>query len=259
VNLDRIVALLMDGMAETARDELKRGLSGSGGMPHVAAMLGCAEAILGNTREAESHLAAASADAQSDVGAIRLTGLAYLAEDAGDHAEALSLLEEAAVLDPNWPLAIYSLALHWLWKERDYQQAGQLLDKAMNLAPDSSLVKLAKIGLAVERGEVQRARDLLGDYGASLGPKTPVLGLRLLLIISATPLGGGLLALALGLATFIHYLGPLIPMAGVVLSVAAYSRIRRVSLRLALLPAVFTLSVVAVFAIRVIVVRSVWP
>jgi|GEM_PF-3822530 len=187
------------------------------------------------------------------------TAQAYLLARKNQLSGSRELLEQAVASDPSFALAHLSLGRHWLWSERDLQQARIHFDEAERLAPNALGASLSKIALEVEAKNYADARRL----ATQLAHRSPKLVRLWLMVITtalvATPWEGRLFVLMIAFGTFLPYLGPILYLSWAVLAAACIVALRRISIRLAILPILYLFAISLMYLARYIVIGELFP
>lgn len=255
----RAIALMLDGKTREAirllaPNESFEHLHGSRKMA-----LGCGFAILNEEPKATAILSEDPEQLDKTAKAIQATGLAYQCSHSGDHHRAKGLLQQARQFDPDLALSCLSLGFYFARQEKDYEMAEMLLKEAKGLAPSSPLVHLSLLGVAADKGDISKAKALRASLPSHRYGKAFDFLLSSVLQLASTPLGGGIVALLIGLLTFVRYAGPVICLVWIVYSIFTFRRIKRISARLAVLPAIFSVVVIGLFTIRIIYMGRIVP
>lgn len=256
MSVNEALWLMLNGDAEQAIELLEAdGMIGED--PRAKPALGCAYAIIDKREQAERMLAADQSELDEVALAIDKTGRAYLAANDGDIDKFVELMRLATQLDPALPLPWLSLGLYYQRNGIDFDKARSMYKRALEIAPNSYLVLRHLMGLEASDGNVGRAWRLYRRLPSTKGPKPWIFPVTL--AVTSTPLGGGLLVLALVVFSFLPY-GPFIvtPM-WLGLTLLSFHQLRSISGRLAILPAFGLVSILSGLVLRWLILGRILP
>lgn len=258
MTIDHAIDLMLDGYAAEAAQFLEKDTE-SASDQYSRAALGCAYALQNQRQEAERLLLTDYENPQANVVAIRSAGLAYLAMRDGDMEKFKELMEKAIEADSTLPLPWLSLGLYYQWQTTDFDRAREKLNVALNIKPDSHLVHRHLIGLEASTGNLELASRLLQSLPKSLQGTGAPITLPLMLWLASTPLKGRLAMLFLVALTFVPYLGPILIVSWLLLSIVTYRQLVRISIRLAVLPGIYLVAMLASFVLKWLITGSIFP
>ena len=222
--------------------------------------LACAVIVDGAIDEANKILGQVKTDELTHSALSRFyTAQAYLLARKKQISGFRELLEQAIASDPGFALAHLSLGRHLLWSKRNLQQAKFHLDEAERLAPNALGASLSKVALEVEAKNYKGAFRLATQL-ARRSPKQ----VRLWLLVATTalvttPWEGGLFVLITAFGTFLPFLGPILYLSWVVLAATSIVALRRISIRLAILPILYLFAISLIYLARYIVIGKLFP
>lgn len=259
MSVEDAITLMVNGDAEVVVESLESDQrSEQDSLSRMA--LACAYSILNREDDAERLLDVYSSDAASNTElAMRSVCRAYLLMHAGDLEGFKTSMQGAIEHDPSIPLPWLSMGLLYQWKVGDFEKARVMLTSALKLAPDSHLVHRHLLGLEASDGNVKRAWELLRTLPEPPRGRRVPWTLPVTLGLASTPLGGGLVVLVLIALSFYPYVSTIVVPPWILLSVASYRQLRRISGRLALLPGLFFVAIVSGLVLEWLITASAFP
>lgn len=222
--------------------------------------LGCAHAILNHRSEARRILAPPlPPDSDRTQRAIRFAGLGILASQKDNVTQYRRLMTRSVIEDDSLALPKLSLALYYQRNERDYARAIALLQEVKSLAPKARLVDIYLVGLYASGGETSRALEMLKTV-----PLETFAGLRRFLLesvlrLGSLPFGGGVVSVFLAGMVFVPYVGPLVVLVWVLYSLLSATCLRRISTKAAAIPAALSITGLAAYVLRVVLMGRFFP
>lgn len=259
MSVDIAVDLMLDGEAEEAAKMLEPAEAGMNESLRKAA-LACAYSLQSRQEDAERVL--------NDVGrredpgapkAIMSTSRAYMAMHDGDMDSFYSHMKDAMECDPSFPLPWLSMGLFYQWKKGDFAKAREMFEKALQLRPDSHLVHRHLLGLEASDGKLERAWSLFRSLPEPRQGRRVPWTLPVTLSLASTPFGGGLVVLLIVALSFLPYVSLVVVPAWVILSVASYRQLPRISGRLALLPGIGLVAITGGLILEWLITGSAFP
>ena len=222
--------------------------------------LACAVIVDGGVDEASKILGQVKRNELTHSAKARFdTAQAYLLARKKQVSGFRELLEQAVASDPGFALAHLSLGRHWLWSERNLQQARIHLDEAERLAPNALGASLCNFAVEAD-AEIYTGALRLATQLARRSPKQ----VRLWLLVTttalvATPWEGRLFVLLIAFGTFLPFVGPMLYLSWIVLAAASIAALRRISIRLAILPILYFFAISLTYLARYIVIGKLFP
>lgn len=258
MTISHAIDLMLDGFAAEAAQVLEEDTGGTKDQ-YSRAVLGCAYALQNQREEAERLLLANYQNPEANVAAVRSAGLAYLAMRDGDMEMFKELMEKATESDPTLPLPWLSLGLYYQWQATNFERARENLKVALNLKPDSHLVHRHLIGLEASTGNLELARQLLQSLPKTFYGRRAPITLPVMLWLASTPLRGRVMMLVLVALMFVPYLGPILIISWLLLSIVTYRQLLRISIRLAVLPEIYLVAMLGSLVLKWLITGSIFP